>query len=216
MREKEMADQQFDYWWSVPGEWVEEPNRRRKGWSGMMRCVVDGEVYYVKRQLNYQCRTLSHPFGWSTASREWHYLKRLAAEGVGAPPAVFHAVRKTRQGLEAVVVTRELSGFEDLHAWERLEPEGRLELARAVGGLLGRLHRIRLQHTCLYDKHVMARRTEAGFATALIDLEKMRPRLSSGLAARRDLDQFRRRQRVFGETEWAALLEAHASSFSAA
>lgn len=180
-----------------------------------MRCLVDGEVYYVKRQLNHQCHTLSHPFGWPTASREWHYLKRLASAGIGAPPAVFHAVRRSKEGVEAVVVTRELSGFEDLRAWERLEPEGRLELARVVGSLLGRLHRARLQHSSLYDKHVMARRTSAGFEAALIDLETMRPRFSAGLAARRDLEQLRRRQRVFGDIEWAALLAAHSRSLSA-
>jgi hypothetical protein len=205
-----MAERGFDFWWTVPGEWVEEPNRRRKGWSGMMRSLVEGDVYYVKRQLNHQCRTWSHPFGWPTASREWHNLKLLADAGIGAPPAVFHAVRRSAEGLEAVVVTRELSGFEDLQAWERLEPESRLELALAVGSTLGRLHRARLQHSSLYDKHIMARRTSAGFETALIDLETMRPRLTAGLAAGRDLKQFHRRQKVFGESEWAALREAHA------
>lgn len=210
-----MAEQDFEYWWNVPGEWVEEPNRRRSGWSGMVRAVLDGRMYYVKRQLNHRCYTLAHPFGWPTASREWQYLTHLQRLGIGAPVGVFHAVRKTAEGVEAVLVTEELAGFVDLAALERLAPERKLVLARAVGELLGRLHRVRLQHSSLYNKHVMAKASEEGFAVALIDLEKMRPRLTAGMAARHDLEQLQRRQNTFDGAQWAALLDAHTRSFSA-
>lgn len=211
-----MAKDDFEFWWNVAGEWVEEPNRRRSGWSGMMRAVVDGRTLYVKRQLNHQCRTLSHPFGWPTASREWHYLKRLNALGIGAPVPVFHAVRHTSEGVEAVLVTEELRGFADLAAWSGLDERARLQLAGAVGRQLGRLHRAGLQHSSLYDKHLMARRDGDRFDVALIDLEKMRPRLFARFAASRDLEQLRRRQQLFGDTDWAALAAAHARSFSEA
>lgn len=206
----------FDFWWNVPGEWVEEPNRRRSGWSGMVRVVLDGRMYYVKRQLNHRCYTLAHPFGWPTASREWQYLKRLRALGIGAPAGVFHAARNTVEGIEAVLVTEELSGFADLAALEGLEPARKLVLAQAVGELLGRLHRARLQHSSLYDKHVMATAAGEGFEVALIDLEKMRPRFIASMAARHDLEQFRRRQHTFDDEQWAVLLRAHAGRFSAA
>lgn len=208
-----MTQRDFEYWWNVAGEWVEEPNQRRSGWSGMMRAVVEGRVFYVKRQLNHQCRTLSHPFGWPTASREWHYLNRLRELGIGAPVPVFHAARSSPEGVEAVVVTEELSGFVDLTAWSGLDATSRRQLAEAVGVQLGRLHRAGLQHSSLYDKHVMARRNGSGFEVALIDLEKMRPRLFARFAASRDLDQLRRRQQLFGDTEWAALQAAHRRQF---
>lgn len=211
-----MAEQDFGYWWNVPGEWVEEPNRRRSGWSGMMRAVVDGRSYYVKRQLNHRCYTLAHPFGWPTASREWQYLNQLRSLGIGAPVGVFHAARNTAEGVEAVLVTEELTGFADLAALEGLEPACKLALAQAVGELLGRLHRARLQHSSLYNKHVMAKAAGEGFEVALIDLEKMRPRLTAGMAARHDLEQLKRRQHTFDEAQWAVLLRAHAGSFSAA
>ena len=210
-----MAKQDFEYWWNVPGEWVETPNRRRAGWSGMLRVVVDGRMYYVKRQLNHCCYTLTHPLGWPTASREWQYLKRLHALGVGAPVGVFHGTRKTDDGIEAVLVTEELAGFVDLAALESLEPSRKHALAQAVGELLGRLHGAKLQHSSLYNKHVMAKPSGDGFEVALIDLEKMRPRLTAGKAAARDLEQFRRRQRTFDEAQWAVLTEAHARSFNA-
>ncbi|AUN94424.1 lipopolysaccharide kinase InaA family protein [Pseudazoarcus pumilus] len=212
-----MSERDFDFWWTVEGEWVEEPNRRRSGWSGMMRVRLDGRVFYVKRQLNHRCRTLSHPRGWPTASREWHYLHRLARIGVAAPVPVFHDVRRSSDGHEAVLVTEELLGFVDLAGWTGLEPPRRRRLAQSVGAMLGRLHRAHLQHSSLYDKHVMAREEGDGFAVALIDLEKMRPRLLARRgAARRDLDQLRRRQSLFDDDDWTALLAAHEAQFSRA
>lgn len=210
-----MEERGFEFWWQVPGEWVEEPNRRRSGWSGMVRVVLDGRMYYVKRQLNHRCYTLAHPFGWPTASREWQYLKRLQALGIGAPVGVFHGVRRTAAGVEALVVSEELYGFADLLGLESLDVAHKLVLARAVGELLGRLHREGLQHSSLYGKHVMARAQGDGFEVALIDLEKMRPRWRAGVAARRDLEQLRRHQRIFDEAQWTVLLDAHSRSFSA-
>jgi hypothetical protein len=208
-------ERNFDFWWNVAGEWVEEPNRRRSGWSGMMRAALDGRTLYVKRQLNHRCRTLTHPLGWPTASREWHYLNRLARLGVAAPVPVFHGVREGDDGVEAVVVTEELSGYADLAAWQGLAADRRQVLADAVGRMLGRLHRAHLQHSSLYDKHVMAREHGTGFDVALIDLEKMRPRLLARWgAARRDLDQLRRRQKLFDTDDWAVLLAAHEAAFS--
>lgn len=209
-----MDGRDFDFWWGVEGAWVEEPNRRRSGWSGMVTVVLEGRRYYVKRQLNHRCYTLAHPFGWPTASREWQYLKRLQALRVGAPVGVFHGVRKAEEGVQAVVVTEELSGFADLAALEDLSAERKRVLAQAVGDQLGRVHREKLQHSSLYNKHVMAKPAGEGFEVALIDLEKMRPRLTAGMAARHDLEQLRRRQRTFDEAQWGILVDAHNRSFS--
>ena len=211
-----MADKDFAYWWNVPGEWVEPPNERRNGWSGMMRAPVDGRTLYVKRQLNHMCRSLAHPFGWPTTSREWHNLQRLAGLGIAAPVPLFHAVRDTDAGTEAVLVTEELTGFADLAAFEHLGDAEKSALAGAVGDMLGRLHLARLQHSSLYDKHVFVRQRPDGFDVALIDLEKMRRRLTVGMAAKHDLEQLRRRQKVFGDAHWADLLAAHGRSFSGA
>lgn len=207
-----MNDRDFGYWWSVAGEWVEPPNERRNGWSGMLR-VRDGDrLYYVKRQRNHLCRTLLHPFGWPTASREWHYLDRLRRIGVGVAQPVFHGVRATPEGQEAVLVTEDLAGFTALSAQTSLDAVQRMKLAHELGRSLGILHRARLQHSSLYDKHVMVRWEGAGVEIALIDLEKMRGRLTRGAAARHDLEQLRRRQKVLDDEAWAALEAAHARS----
>jgi tRNA A-37 threonylcarbamoyl transferase component Bud32 len=204
-----MTDHDFAYWWSTPREWVEPANERRGGWSGMMLLHEDGLTYFVKRQCDHLCRTLRHPFGWPTASREWHYLNLLRGLGVRVPEPVFHGVRRQANGTEAVLVTGKLEGFADLSAQVGLTAAEKLVLARELGRQLARLHRARLQHNNLYDKHIMVRWQDGIPEIALIDLERMRRRLTRQSAARHDLAKLKRRQRTFGETEWQALTEAH-------
>lgn len=203
----------FEHWWTTEGKWVEEPNERRNGWSGVMRILEQDSLFYVKRQFNHLCYTFRHPFGWPTTSREWHYLRRLEQIGLAAPKPVFHATRRVSGGgTEAVLVTRELRGFVSLDTLTNTTAQQRTQLAQTIGDKLGRLHRARLQHSCLYDKHVMVRWDDETPTIALIDLEKMRTRLTSASAARHDLEQFQRRQHLFSAKEWEQLVNAHQRS----
>jgi len=207
-----MAD--FAYWWQVTGEWVETPNERRSGWSGMLRVHHRGELVYVKRQVNHLCRTLHHPLGWPTASREWFYLNRLQQIGLRVPTPLFHAARERRGGVEALLVTAELGGFTPLDAQRALPARHRRRLAIRVGRILARLHGVRLQHGCLYDKHIMVRWRGDEPEVALLDLEKMRTRLTRRAAARHDLDQLRRHQRIWSGEEWGLLEHSHTAALA--
>ncbi len=204
----------FEGWWDAPGSWVEEPNQRRNGWSGMMRYTIGSQMYYIKKQCNHLCRSLGHPMGWPTASREYENILRLQALGLHAPEPVFHANRRTSSGFEAVLVTKELAGFAALDSQTDLEESAREVLAREIGRVLGIMHRARLQHSCLYDKHIMVRWADARPEIALIDLEKLRRPLIFWRAAKHDLDQLKRHQFIWSENQWKLLLESHASSLN--
>ena len=53
----------FEYYWQQQGEWVEEPNQRRGGESGVQRLSdAKGKVLYAKRQVGHIYRSLRHPF----------------------------------------------------------------------------------------------------------------------------------------------------------
>lgn len=210
--ERDALPRDFAAWWNAPGEWVEEPNRRRNGWSGMMRLAVAGQLYYVKKQCNHLCRTLAHPFGWPTASREHENIGWLQALGLCVPEPVFHGERKSTDGYEAILVTRELAGFVSLDRQTGLAPAARAALAAEVGRVLGRLHRARLQHSCLYDKHLMVRWQGGQPEIALIDLEKLRRPLLAWQAAGHDLAQLKRHQHIWSEDEWRLLEAAHRAS----
>jgi hypothetical protein len=199
----------FAAWWAAAGEWVEEPNQRRSGWSGMMRLHQNDQTYYVKKQCNHLCRTLRHPFGWPTVSREHDNIRRLQALGITVPQPVFHGSRRTAEGYEGLLVTEELAGFTDLAAQEHRSPAEKSRLAVAVGHMLGRMHRHNLQHSCLYDKHIMVRWQDGEPTVALIDLEKLHPAWLPGKAARHDMEQLQRHQKIWQAADWALLEEAH-------
>lgn len=53
---------QFDYFWQRQGEWVEAPNQRRGGESGVQRLSDEtGHLLYAKRQVGHIYRSLLHP-----------------------------------------------------------------------------------------------------------------------------------------------------------
>lgn len=200
---------QFDYWWTLPGHWVEAPNERRNGWSGVIRTRSSEHGCYIKRQRNHLCRTPTHPLGWPTASREAYFLQQVSRLGIKVPELLFHGARHTRAGTEAILATRALDGYTALSEQTGLNTAHQHALATELGTTLGLLHRARLQHGCLYDKHIMVRWQGTHPHIALLDLEKMRRRFSAAAAAGRDLDQLRRHQDVLAPASWAQLLAAH-------
>ena len=199
----------FEGWWNVPEMWVEEPNKRRNGWSGMIRLTIGLQTYYIKKQCNHLYRSLRHPFGWPTVSREYDNIRRLMNLGLNVPQPVFHGTRRSEQGFEAILVTEELAGYASLDRQEKLTADEIGALARATGRSLGKMHRAHLQHGCLYDKHIMARWQSAEPDIALIDLEKLKKPFFSWRAARHDLEQLKRHQSIWTPKEWLILEEAH-------
>jgi hypothetical protein len=202
----------FAGWWGAPGEWVEEPNQRRSGWSGMLRVRIGEQVFYVKKQCNHLCRTLAHPFGWPTASRERLNIGRLQALGLRVPTPVFHGERRSENGFEAILVTEELAGFAALDTQTGLSPAARQALAAEAGRVLGIMHRAHWQHSCLYDKHLFVRWQGERPEVALIDLEKLRRPILHWKAAAHDLNQLQRHQKIWSAEEWRMLEAAHRNS----
>ena len=214
--DQESLPSTFAEWWERAGTWVEEPNRRRNGWSGMLTISHGGVIYYVKRQCNHTCRTLTPPFSCPTTRREHDNIVRLRKIGIITPTPVFHGERRTASGQEGILVTEELRGFRALDQQTNLSEEARRTLAAAVGQTLGRLHRSAYQHSCLYPKHIMVRWTDANAPEiALIDLEKLRKHPFRRQAARHDLDQLARHQSLWAPDEWHLLLAHHTTAMAA-
>lgn len=205
----EQLPQTFDEWWSAPGFWVEEPNQARSGWSGVMRVYCGQRLYYVKKQRNYTCRTLSHPLGWPTVSREFRNIMWLAVLGLHVPNPVFHGSRKNGKATEAILVTEELCDFIDLDHLPEMSDAQKVALARLAGEAIGTLHRAGFRHGCLYGKHLMARWIDGQPEIALIDLEKLRRAFFPKQAIRHDLDQLKRRQNIWSPAHWQELLTTH-------
>ncbi len=214
----------FEQWWQRQGEWVEAPNRRRGGESGVQRLHAEGRLVYAKRQVGHVYRSLRYPWGRPTVLRERDALCALSALGVRVPRLVFCGSRRDDSGWHALLVSEALEGFVDLPSWyaagarERWGEALHAEVLRRIGITLARMHQSRWQHGCLYDKHVFVKVDDdlsqgaAVIEVALLDLEKSRRRLSRSRAAQHDLRQLRRHS-SWSDTEWATMIYGYQTVF---
>jgi tRNA A-37 threonylcarbamoyl transferase component Bud32 len=202
--------------WSLKAPWVEAPNVRRNGWSGVSRLALDeagqgGAGVYLKRQAGHCYRSPVPPFlKRPTAYREYRRLTRLAALGVAAPQVLYYGQRQVNGVWQAILLTREIPRAIALEAYLQETsgaPTAELKtVLSATAHLIGRFHRQHFVHGALYGKHVMIDRSAAGMGgpaengpiAYLIDLEKARRQPLRWVAAVRDLSQFYR------HTPWTA------------
>ncbi|WP_043229943.1 lipopolysaccharide kinase InaA family protein [Pseudomonas sp. CF161] len=217
----------FDYFWNQHGEWVEEPNRRRGGESGVQRVSgINGRLLYVKRQTGHIYRSWLHPFGRPTVLREEAALKGLRLLDVRVPELVFcGAQRDPEHQWRALLVTAALEGFVEVENWyaagerERHDEALHDRLLKELAQTLARMHQGRWQHGCLYAKHVFVKVTGSGESAevevALLDFEKCRQRLSRQRAAAHDMKQLRRHS-SWNATDWDKLYYFYKTAFGSA
>lgn len=217
----------FEQWWQLQGEWVEEPNHRRGGESGVQRLhQSDGQVLYAKRQVGHVYRSLRYPFGRPTVLRERDALLALPLLGVTAPRLLYCDVQRDASGLwRGLLVSEELKGFQELNQWyaeggrERFGSAVNEQLLKQVADMLALFHRAGWQHGCLYQKHLFVRVEQVGecveVATALLDLEKSRRRFSSRRAARHDMQQLKRHS-SWSAGDWDRLVYFYQQAFGSA
>ncbi|MES2821305.1 MAG: lipopolysaccharide kinase InaA family protein [Pseudomonadota bacterium] len=212
----------FEHWWLRHGDWVEAPNIRRGGESGVQFLQAEnGGLLYAKRQTGHLYRSLRHPFGYPTAMRERDALLACAGLGVTVPRVVYAGCRRQAGAWQALLVTESLDEYrclEERYAAGEATVWGEplhLRILQEVGATLGRLNRGRWQHGCLYLKHVFVRLRDGGVEVALLDLEKSRRRLSAKQAARHDLRQLKRRS-SWNEEQWQAVVYGYRTAYGSA
>ncbi len=203
----------FDRLWAVDAVWVEPPNERRGGWSGVSRCELDlpegGKVgVFLKRQENHITRTMLHPFGIPTFVREIHNILLFKRAAVPALEPVYFAVRKNSGDLRAILCTVALDGYLPLEAlvdkWTKEGWPARSrcrQLMRAVADVLTRMHDHKIQHNCFYPKHIFVCDHEEQIKVRLIDLEKAKVVLMRRFATCRDLYTLNRHSPRWSRTD---------------
>jgi len=221
----------FETIWSLDAPWVEEPNYRRQGWSGVCRLTLtepNGQpvVIYLKRQENHGYRSLLSPLRLRpTAFREYKRLHGLQAAAVTTPEVLYYGERQTDKALQAILITREVPqsiAFEDyMHLSDKRPASEVRQVLQDTANLIGRLHRHRFQHCALYGKHVLisgyrsgnpaAALPEQRLAPYLIDVEKSRRRVSRIAIALRDLNQFFRHA-PWTASQWATFFDHYTAA----
>lgn len=195
----------FDAWWQLEAGWFEEPNQRRGGWSGVSRVelrAADGNTLpvFLKRQQEHTTRTWRHPFrGELTFRREMHNILAYRAAGVPALEPVFFAEQQVDGRRCAVLVTVALEGFAELA--RPADRRQRRAVIHACAGTVRRLHAAKLQHNCLYPKHIFVRSDGNHAEARLIDLEKTKRVRRRRCAVLRDLDSLNRHAQDWSLTD---------------
>lgn len=184
--------------WDAATIAVETGNTARGGTSsvGVLELVTPAGLrrYYLKRQRNFNCRTLRHCWrGIPLAQREYQAIAALRERGI-ATLEVAAFGRERRAGEDrALLLTRALDGYRDLDIWLAENPQQpmRERLMTAIGTLLAALHDAGWRHGCLYPKHLFVADDFAAGEVAtplrLIDLEKCK-RIRRRFSGLRDLD----------------------------
>jgi hypothetical protein len=208
----------FDAWWRLDMPTVEPGNERRGGWSAVVRHTLrapDGAPLgvYVKRQQDHVYRSWRHPWrGRLTGEREMRVLRQCRALGISTAQPVLYAQRRADGHVQGVLVTRELAGYRALADlvldWQRAGPPPRRQrrrLLQAIATQVRALHDARIEHNCLYPKHLMISLAwlagDGGPAVALIDLEKCKQRWRRLTCTLRDLDSLNRRSVGWSRTD---------------
>ncbi|WDE96589.1 lipopolysaccharide kinase InaA family protein [Lentisphaera profundi] len=171
----------FDSIWNMELPAVEEPNKRRGGWSGVYiydHVDTDGktERFFVKRQENHYKKTLLNPLkGRLTFDLEYINIQKFQARQVPVVEAIFFEKRKFNGKDQAILITKNLEGYTPLDDLLRTSPVSEHEsLLKKSGELIRQMHDANLVHRCLHPKHLFLKKTSNTYEGAFIDLEKVR------------------------------------------
>ncbi len=211
----------FESLWDLEGHFIEEPNYRRGGRSGIVLHEIrlqNGQPLkiIIKRQENHAFRSLLHPLrGTPTFFREYKNICRLEKHNIPTLQPLFYGERKINGKMQAILVVRFLKGYRNLD--DLLTEAGKNEnfdlksIIDPVAGMTAKIHFFRFQHGCLYGKHIFVKTEIDGSADVrLIDLEKMHSGLSRFSVAVHDLGALFRHAPWPGDS-WRFFLQSYLS-----
>jgi tRNA A-37 threonylcarbamoyl transferase component Bud32 len=196
----------FDAIWSLEAGWFEEPNERRGGWSGVSKISLKTENggsvgVFLKRQENHNTKVWYKPFkGIPTFYRELKNILRFIAHGIPTVEPVYFNFRYEADNCQAILMTKELEGFESLDApvfardgvlmQDKVKRE---QIMRVVANAMRKMHDHHFCHNCFYSKHIFVRSVEGQWEVKFIDLEKLSKNVFKKNAMMRDLYTLPRR-----------------------
>lgn len=208
---------QFNRWWLRTGEWVEAPNQRRGGESGVQILApntAEQSWLYSKRQVGHRFISWRYPLGRPTALREKEAMQALERLGVQVPKLIFYGAKKMGKDWHALLVTEALTGFISLEEWyvqQRTQPiESALfePVLEQIANSLYQMHAAGWQHGCCYAKHVFIKLNPRHTPeVAFLDLEKARRRWPAHRAALHDIKQLGRHRAEMPNAHWQIFLK---------
>ena len=207
-------------------DWFESPNRRRGGWSGVTRIVLNPEAakenqkaVFLEIQQNHFYRAPSTFFLKRLSfAREFDALQALAPVVSCMPNLLQFAQWKHDGNQGSLIITEALEGLIPFDQWLKKQKdsadsdqsESILKALQSVASAARELHNAGWAHFGFYPKHAFIRKDEDGhYTTCLIDLEKARQPLRSSQSTVEDASRFLRKATELNNEEKVAYLRAY-------
>jgi len=189
-------------------DWFEAPNKRRGGWSGVTRIVLnpeaepkDQKAVFLKIQQNHFYRAPAKLFRKQlTFEREFEVLQQLDSVSDAIPEVVLYAKWRSGEDQGALLVTKALHGWLPLPDWlygkNGLTAPDEATLLKALEAIARGAREINQAgwvHLCYSAKHLFVKPNEDGsFRSCVIDMEKSRKHLSANYRTMKDCSHFMR------------------------
>ena len=189
-------------------DWFEEPNKRRGGWSGVTRIVLNPEAPKAKQKAAFLKIQQNHFYiapntyfrKRLTFEREFAAMTALRPACPAIPNVLMFAQWEKDGNRGAILVTEALDGWLLLRDWQK----GRAELPKpdkatlhkaleAIAATSREINQAGWIHMCFSAKHLFVRPDQTGsFSVKTIDLEKTRKRIGLGRRTVKDCSHFMR------------------------
>lgn len=209
--------------WDLEADWFEEPNSRRGGWSGVSRIELKlpqgGTVMvFLKRQENHITRTISSPIkGIATFAKEFAMISSFTKRGIATLDVISFCQLKTQGQQRACLMTEELADYLPLSSDEYKtggaffsSEQQKKGLFKEIISLMELMHQHKFQHDCFYPKHVFVKQLAGGGVDLrVIDLEKVKRKLTVKATIFRDLETFIRHSDGWSDEDKMSFFKAH-------
>ncbi len=189
-------------------DWFEEPNRRRGGWSGVTRIVLnpddapqDQQAVFLKIQQNHFYRDPAKLFKKRlTFEREFDVLQQLGSVSSSIPEVLLFAKWRVGADTGSILVTKALDGWLPLTDWlcgqNGLTAPDEATLFKALTAIAKASRQINdagWVHLCYSAKHLfVSPLSDGSFQSCVIDMEKSRKHISSNYRSMKDCSHFMR------------------------
>jgi len=198
----------FDTLWTLNQEnWIEEPNYRRGGWSGVCKATLmlangTKKNVFIKRQENHFYRSWKHYFcNRPTFEREYRNILAFKKHEIPTLDLIYFAHQVVDGNHRCILISSELENYKSIDdevALANLSFLQRKQVFASLASTMRLMHKRYYQHSNPYPKHVFVKTYPNNTAgnrpteSCLIDLEKTRRRLFARSAAIKDLSIFHR------------------------
>jgi hypothetical protein len=207
-------------------DWFEAPNRRRGGWSGVTRIVLNPNTPQAKQKAVFLKIQQNHFYiapntGFRkrlTFEREFAAMTALRPRCPAIPEVLMFAKWTNDGNCGAILVTEALDGWHLLRDWQlgkaSFPKPDQSTLKRALEAIAAtsrQLNQAGWIHMCYSAKHIFIRPQDNSdeFDVRVIDLEKTRKRFGLGRRTVKDSSHFLRHTPKLSETDKLNYLKAY-------